>query len=117
MDSRAGYSTPDEVTPKQEWSSKIISLDLLSTLLLLQPKCTVGFLSSEHALLALYSGFHLLVPKVWAAVSPLVAQPVSVSEVALTQVQEIALGLVELHDTSKKDSHKRLFERNKYAVR
>ena len=62
---------------------------------------TVGLLGCECTLLALTEAFTSQHPQTLhlrAALKPLSAQPVSVLEIAPTQMQDIALGLVELQE-------------------
>ncbi|KAK4831745.1 hypothetical protein QYF61_018943 [Mycteria americana] len=62
---------------------------------------TIGFLGCEHTSPALTQFFihqYLQVLLRRAALNPLIAQPVSMVGIALTQVQNLALGLVELHE-------------------
>ena len=64
----------------------------------------IGFLSCKSVLLAPVQFFILQYPHVLllkAAVYPLSTQPVFMSVIALTQVQHLALGLVELHEVHR----------------
>ena len=61
---------------------------------------TVGILGCKHTKLA---HKHIIkqqsqVLLLWAALNPLITQPVFVLGVALTQMQHLALGLVDLHE-------------------
>jgi len=61
----------------------------------------VGLLGCEHTLLdslELLVGQHPQVLLLRAALNPLCAQPVFVLGIALTQMQDLALGLVALHE-------------------
>ena len=62
---------------------------------------TVGFLGCQHTLLAHVQLFihqypHVLLCRV--ALNPFIPQPVLIWGVALTQVQDLSLGIVELHE-------------------
>ncbi|KAK4822945.1 hypothetical protein QYF61_023445 [Mycteria americana] len=62
---------------------------------------TVGLLGCEHTVLAHVQLFTHQYPQVLlsrAALNPLIPQPVLIPGVALTQVQDLALGLVEPHE-------------------
>jgi len=61
---------------------------------------TIGFLGCEHTLLdpvQLFIHWHPQVLLSKAALNPFIPQPVLIMEVALNQVQDPALGLVEPH--------------------
>lgn len=78
---------------------RIASPALLVTVLLMQH--AVGFLGYKLVLVAYAELFVLLNPRVLfcrAALSPFSAQPVFLFGFVLMQVQDIALGLVELDD-------------------
>ncbi|KAK4815471.1 hypothetical protein QYF61_002930 [Mycteria americana] len=65
------------------------------------PQDTVGFLGCKHTLLAHVQFFIHHYPQVLlrrAALNPFVPQSVLIQGIALTHVQDVALGLVELHE-------------------
>jgi len=70
-------------------------------LVLMQPKITVGLLDGKCTLLAHVKFFIHQYPQVLlgrAALNPFIAEPVLISGVVPTQMQDLALGLVELHE-------------------
>jgi len=83
-----------------EQRGRITSLDLLATLLLMQPRICFFFLGCECTLLGHVQLFIPQYPQVLgrAALNPFIPQPVLISGIALIQVQDLALGLVEPHE-------------------
>jgi len=83
-----------------EWS-RILSLTLLSTLLLMQPRMRLAFWAASAHLVAhvqLFVHQYLQVLLGRAALNPFIPQPVFVLGIALTQVQNRLFGLVELDE-------------------
>jgi len=73
-------------------------LDLLATLLLMQPRIWLAFWAASAHCWVILSLLSTRTPKSFsAALNPLNAQPVSMFGIVPTQVQYFTLGHVELH--------------------
>ncbi|KAK4821667.1 hypothetical protein QYF61_027135 [Mycteria americana] len=84
-----------------EQRDRITSLDLLAMLLLTQPRISLAFWAASAHCWLMSSFFIHQYPQVFlgrAALNPLIPQPVLIPGVALTQVQDLALGPVEPHE-------------------
>ncbi|KAK4832903.1 hypothetical protein QYF61_026546 [Mycteria americana] len=85
-----------------EQRGRITSLDLLVTLLLMQPRIQLAFWAASAHCRVLLSFLSTNTPKSFssgrAALNPFSAQPVFVLGIVPTHVQDLALGPVELHE-------------------
>ncbi|KAK4811117.1 hypothetical protein QYF61_019748 [Mycteria americana] len=84
-----------------EWRGRITSLNLLATLHLYAAQDAIGFLGCKRTLPAHVLFFIHQYPQVLlcrAAPNPFIPQPVLILEVAPSQEQDLAFGLVELHE-------------------
>ena len=82
-----------------EYRGRIPSLNLLATLLLMQPRIRLAFWAASTCcwvMLSFSSTSKVLLSK--AALYPFVPQPVLIVGVSMTHVQDPAVGLVELHE-------------------
>ena len=93
---RAECSTPGGVSESRVEGENHL-LDLLVTLVLMQPRIQLAF-SAANTHCQLMLSFSPIPRLRSTALSPLIAQPVSVLGIAPTHVQDRALGLVELHE-------------------
>ncbi|KAK4831337.1 hypothetical protein QYF61_017468 [Mycteria americana] len=84
------------------YRGRITSLDLLVTLLLMQPRIWLAFWAASAHCWLMLSFSSTNTPKSFssgrAALNPFSAQPVFVLGIAPTHVQDLALGPVELHE-------------------
>jgi len=94
------YWVPQSWTPYSRWGltraeqrNRIPSLDLLATLLLMQPRIWLAF---AHIQFFIHQYHQVLLHR--APLNPFITQSVRILGIALIQVQDLALGLVEHHE-------------------
>ena len=88
---------------RTELRGRITSLDLLVILLLMQSRIQMAFWAARARCLLMLRLSSTDIPKSFSvgALKPSSAHPASALEIAPTQEQDLALGLVELHDVGR----------------